>query len=126
MKNHLVRDFGGNVSVQLGRAAGSRFLPPLPRALLRRLSEEALARAPHILKRVDPRPRLGRMAHPAPHPFTFRPGLPSWGKVVEAARRASSLSDFGSSIEYGFVAGGFGVGLRWGWFLPEVGLVSSR
>ena len=28
--------------VQLGRAAGSRFLPPLPRALLRRLSEEAL------------------------------------------------------------------------------------
>ena len=35
--------------------------------------------------------------------------------------RASSLSDFGSSIEYGFVAGGFGVGLRWGWFLPDRG-----
>ena len=38
-----------------------------------------------------------------------------------SAIRASSLSDFGSSIEYGFVAGGFGVGLRWGWFLPDRG-----
>ena len=35
--------------------------------------------------------------------------------------RASSLSDFGSSIEYGFVAGGFGIGLRWRGFLPDRG-----
>ena len=31
--------------------------------------------------------------------------------VDRTSGRASSLSDFGSSIEYGFVAGGFGIGL---------------